>query len=156
MSADNSAQKANPIKPTGLVALLIAMGAIAGWVTFRTIPGIWTPACKANVSLSSKNMDFLIAPLDGSFRPDRSVTVANKSTCGPKISANVEGPDATLYKIVIDTCHSALAPAPAHCKYTVEFGPKKPGKFEAYLEISVTGDPKSPYKIPLTGQASGK
>ena len=110
-----------------------------------------TPAPTATVSiaLSTGELDFSGAPNNGSVTPDRTVTLTNLSPTAAVFSPPTKDGDASNFIVINNTCHASLAPAPATCRYTVEFTANALGSFASDLFINVTNDPSSPLDVPL-------
>lgn len=82
--------------------------------------------------------------------PDRTVTLTNLSPTTVVFGAPTKDGDASSFVVINNTCQTSLAPAPATCRYTVEFTSNALGQFDSDLFINVTNDAGSPLDVPLT------
>ncbi len=116
-----------------------------------TATTIATPTATATVSLSlsTGELDFSGAPDNGSVTPDRTVTLINLSPTTAVFSAPTKDGDASNFVVINNTCLASLAPAPATCRYTVEFTANALGPFNSDLFINVNNDTSSPLDVPL-------
>ena len=108
-----------------------------------------TSTATVTISLSTGELDFSGAPNNGSVTPDRTVTLTNLSPTTAFFSAPTEDGDASNFVVINNTCLASLAPAPATCRYTVEFTANALGPFSSDLFINVNNDPSSPLDVPL-------
>jgi hypothetical protein len=111
-----------------------------------------TPTATATVtiSLSAGELDFSGAPDNGSVTPDRTVTLTNLSPTTAFFTPPTKDGDASNFVVINNSCQTSLAPAPATCRYTVEFTANALGEFDSDLFINVTNDSSSPLDVPLT------
>jgi hypothetical protein len=81
--------------------------------------------------------------------PDRTVTLTNLSPTTAVFSPPTKDGDASNFVVINNTCLASLAPAPATCRYTVEFTANALGPFNSDLFINVNNDTSSPLDVPL-------
>ncbi len=115
----------------------------------RTATATPTATATVSISLSTGELDFSGAPDNGSVTPDRTVTLTNLSPTVAVFSPPTKDGDASNFVVINNTCQTSLAPAPATCRYTVEFTANALGSFASDLFINVTNDPSSPLDVPL-------
>ena len=108
-----------------------------------------TATATVSISLSAGELDFSGAPNNGSVTPDRTVTLTNLSPTTAVFSPPTKDGDASNFVVINNTCLTSLAPAPATCRYTVEFTANALGSFASDLFINVTNDSSSPLDVPL-------
>ncbi len=77
------------------------------------------------------------------------MTLTNLSPTTAVFSPPTKDGDASNFVVINNTCQTSLAPAPATCRYTVEFTANALGSFASDLFINVTNDPSSPLDVPL-------
>jgi hypothetical protein len=114
-----------------------------------TATPIATATATVSISLSTGELDFSGAPNNGSVTPDRTVTLTNLSPTTAVFSPPTKDGDASNFVVINNTCLASLAPAPATCRYTVEFTANALGPFSSDLFINVTNDTSSPLDVPL-------
>ncbi len=108
-----------------------------------------TATATVSISLSTGELDFSGAPDNGSVTPDRTVTLTNLSPTTAVFSPPTKDGDASNFVVINNTCLASLAPAPATCRYTVEFTANALGPFDSDLFINVNNDTSSPLDVPL-------
>jgi hypothetical protein len=114
-----------------------------------TITATPTATATVSISLSTGELDFSGAPDNGSVTPDRTVTLTNLSPATAVFSPPTKDGDASNFVVINNTCLASLAPAPATCRYTVEFTANALGPFNSDLFINVNNDTGSPLDVPL-------
>ena len=114
-----------------------------------TITATPTATATVSISLSTGELDFSGAPNNGSVTPDRTVTLTNLSPATALFSPPTKDGDASNFVVINNTCLASLAPAPATCRYTVEFTANALGPFSSDLFINVNNDTSSPLDVPL-------
>jgi hypothetical protein len=77
------------------------------------------------------------------------VTLTNLSPATAVFSPPTKDGDASNFVVINNTCLTSLAPAPATCRYTVEFTANALGSFASDLFVNVTNDSSSPLDVPL-------
>jgi len=108
-----------------------------------------TASATVSISLSTGELDFSGAPNNGSVTPDRTVTLTNLSPTTAVFSPPTKDGDASNFIVINNTCLASLAPAPATCRYTVEFTANALGPFNSDLFINVNNDTSGPLDVPL-------
>jgi hypothetical protein len=108
-----------------------------------------TATATVSISLSAGELDFSGAPNNGSVTPDRTVTLTNLSPATAVFSPPTKDGDASNFVVINNTCLTSLAPAPATCRYTVEFTANALGSFASDLFVNVSNDSSSPLDVPL-------
>jgi hypothetical protein len=114
-----------------------------------TVTATPTATATVSISLSTGELDFSGAPNSGSVTPDRTVTLTNLSPTTAVFSPPTKDGDASNFVVINNTCLASLAPAPATCRYTVEFTANALGPFNSDLFINVNNDTSSPLDVPL-------
>jgi hypothetical protein len=114
-----------------------------------TITATPTATATVSIALSTGELDFSGAPNNGSVTPDRTVTLTNLSPTTAVFSPPTKDGDASNFVVINNTCLASLAPAPATCRYTVEFTANALGPFNSDLFINVNNDTSSPLDVPL-------
>jgi hypothetical protein len=117
--------------------------------TTATITATPTATATVSISLSTGELDFSGAPNNGSVTPDRTVSLTNLSPATAVFSPPTKDGDASNFVVINNTCLASLAPAPATCRYTVEFTANALGPFSSDLFINVNNDTSSPLDVPL-------
>ncbi|HEY6298685.1 MAG TPA: hypothetical protein VIW95_03490 [Candidatus Binatus sp.] len=137
--------------PTPLITATATATATASATATATASATATPTATATVSilLSAGELDFSGAPNNGSVTPDRTVTLTNLSPTTAVFSPPTKDGDASNFVVINNTCLTSLAPAPATCRYTVEFTANALGSFASDLFVNVTNDSSSPLDVPL-------
>ena len=77
------------------------------------------------------------------------MTLTNLSPTTAVFGPPTKAGDASNFVVINNTCKTSLAPAPATCRYTVEFTANALGSFASDLFINVTNDSSSPLDVPL-------
>ena len=137
--------------PTPSITATATATATASATATATASATATPTATATVSisLSAGELDFSGAPNNGSVTPDRTVTLTNLSPATAVFSPPTKDGDASNFVVINNTCLTSLAPAPATCRYTVEFTANALGSFASDLFVNVTNDSSSPLDVPL-------
>jgi len=98
-------------------------------------------------------MDF--GDSDGGMQIDRTQILADLVDTSVTPTLTIDGPDSDCFSLVGSSHITPLTTSDVPGRFTVQFVSNRNGLHMARLQITVSGDPNSPYQIAMWGTGSG-